>query len=326
VPSRSGQRGIFVMNSDTSGGKLLTSDAAARLSISSWSPDGSKIAFFSTRPTGSGAVGSDIPQHYPLQVIDAAGGGGNRLFDFPVSGFEWSPDGRKLLFISAYENPEKKDRQVLLGTKKLLSAIYVYDLREGSQRRITDFGLHCSGAWSPDSGRLALSLGGEESSDLYVAVLQSGQTRRLTDSRSVNTAPAWSPDGKTIAYLCFGSPGEDSEAGVYRIDSSGGNKRRISDKMAYGVSWSRDGKWILLQSATGIYLTDPEGKKLTDLLPGIGRPLDAVFSPDARKVLFRSNHEKGWQLYKVDLDGTNLKRVTYLSASSFCVSPLLSKR
>jgi TolB protein len=326
VPSRAGQHGVFLMNSDTTGGRLITPDATARLSTSSWSPDGSKIAFFTTRVSESQLVYKcKIPQHYPLYVINAGGGGEKRLLEFPVSDFEWSPDGRKLLFISACENPEREDRDVLRGTKKISSAIYVLDLRTDSRRRLSDFGIHCSGAWSPDNTRLALSLGGGESSDVYIADLKSGNTRRLTDSRDINKAPVWSPDGKTIAYLCFGSPGESEDAGVYLVGSDGFNKRRISDQAVYRVSWSPSGKQLLLQSVNGIYLSETEGDKVTDLVSGRGRPMDAVFSPDGGKVLFRSNHDGSWQLYSVNLDGTNLKRVTYLSASSFCISPLLSK-
>jgi Tol biopolymer transport system component len=50
VADANGQHGIFVINSDRTGGKLLTPDATAQLRSSSWSPDGKKIAFFASRP------------------------------------------------------------------------------------------------------------------------------------------------------------------------------------------------------------------------------------------------------------------------------------
>jgi Tol biopolymer transport system component len=326
VPSRSGQHGIFVMNSDTSGGKLLTPESTARLSSSSWSPDGKKIIFYAAPLQDSELAGSfQIPGHQLLYVSNSAGGGEKRLFSFPVSDFEWSPDGQKLLYVSASENPERLDPAVLRGTKSLLSAVYVLDLPSGERKRLTDFGLNCSGAWSPDNAHLALSLGSGSGSDLYVVNLNNGQTRRITDSQDINIAPSWSPDGKTIAYVCMGSPGKDKDAGIYRVDSGGANKLRIFDRMAYKAAWSPDGKSVLVQSATGIYLIPAFGGQATELYTGRGRPLDAVFSPDGRKILFRSNHEDAWQLYSVDLKGGNLRRVTHLSAASFCVSPLLSK-
>jgi Tol biopolymer transport system component len=56
VPARSGQHGIFVMNSDNTGSKLLTADANAQLRPSSWSPDGKRIAFLSFRPGDTEAL------------------------------------------------------------------------------------------------------------------------------------------------------------------------------------------------------------------------------------------------------------------------------
>lgn len=322
-----GRHGIFVMNSDTSGGKLITPDPAARLSGSSWSPDGGKIAFYTSRPQDLELSRKyPIPQHYPLYWIHSSGGGEKRLLDFPVSDFEWSPDGRKLLFVSACENPERDHPDVQKGSKRIFSAIYVLDLQSGARKQITAFGLHCSGAWAPGGDRLALSLGTGENSDIYTADLRTGQIRRLTDSGGIHTRPAFSPDGKAIAYLSFGSRENIQDAGVYIIDADGANRKRISEISARKVSWSPDGKWLLIEAPTGIYLSRPEGNGLVDLSQGRGRHLDAAFSPDGRKVLFRSNHEGAWQLYSMDFKGENLKRITYLSASSFCLSPLLSKR
>ena len=53
TPARRGQHGIFVMNSDTTGGKLLTPDPGAQLRGASWSPDGKKIAFVESLGTSS---------------------------------------------------------------------------------------------------------------------------------------------------------------------------------------------------------------------------------------------------------------------------------
>lgn len=144
----------------------------------------------------------------------------------------------------------------------------------------------------------------------------------MTDSRGIHIRPVYSPDGKTIAYLNYGSREDSHDAGVYLIDADGAGKRRVSDMSAHRVSWSPDGKMILIQAPTGVYIYNLEWGRPMDILKGTARPLDAVFSPDGKKVLFRSNHEGSWQLYSVDLKGENLRRITYLSASSFCVSPL----
>ncbi len=329
VPARSGQHGIFVMNSDTTGGKLLTPDTSAQLRVSSWSPDAKKIAFFAARPNDSDILAKfRTPFHYPLYLMDAAGGNQKRLLDFPVSSFEWSPDSQQLLFISAYEDPNHNDPAVLRGKKAPLSAIYVLNLRTGEQKRLTSFGQNCSGSWSLDGKYLALSFGTEQNSDIYTVSLDGKHTRRLTDSQAsqaINTRPVWAPDGKAIAFLSMSYA--DQTAGVYVTDALGTSKKRVSDMPVSRVAWSPDGKLLLLQTASGISLTDVDGKRTISLAPGIGRPLEATFTPDGREVMFRSNHEGDWNIYAVDLSGTHLRRITgRLSASMFCLSPMLSRR
>jgi Tol biopolymer transport system component len=258
--------------------------------------------------------------------MDSMGGNQKRLLDFPVSSFEWSPDSQQLLFISAYEDPDHNDPSVLRGTKAPLSAIYVLNLHTGDQRRLTSFGQNCSGTWSPDGKYVALSFGTEQGSDIYTVSLDGKHTRRLTDSQSsqvINTRPIWAPNGKSIAYLSVSYT--DQTAGVYVTDALGSFKKHISNTPVSRVAWSRDGRWLLLQSASGISLTDADGKKTINLAPRIGRPLEAIFTPDGREVMFRSNHEGDWNLYAVDLNGAHLRRITgRLSASMFCLSPLLS--
>src|SRR5512136_2483144 len=71
VPSRTGQHGIFVMNSDTTGGKLLTPDPTAQVRVSSWSPDGKIIAYFADRREDSLILNKyRIPLHSLLYLVN----------------------------------------------------------------------------------------------------------------------------------------------------------------------------------------------------------------------------------------------------------------
>ncbi len=326
VPSRSGQHGIFVMNSDTTGGKLLTPDASAQLLPSSWSPDGGKIAFFASPQEDLDVISKySIPRHHFLYEMDASGNNQKRLFDFPVSAFEWSPDGKKLLYVSAYEDPQHGDSAIRRDAKIPMSAIYILDMQTGNQRRLTSFGRHCSGSWSPDGSSLALSFGTETKSNIIISSPDGRNARRLTDSQAICLRPKWSPDGKTLAFVSISSQEEAADPpGVYIIDFAGTDMRRVSDMEAFSASWSPDGQSLLLQSATGLALMNLENKKTVDLAPRTGRPLDGIFTPDGREVMFRSNHEGTWHLYAVGLNGKDVRRLTgRLTAFSFCLSPLM---
>lgn len=324
VPSRRGQRGIFVMNSDGRGGKLLTSDANAQLRPSSWSPDGSKIAFLSFRPGDSGLRGEPrIPSEYPLYVMDAGGVNQKKVLDHAVSSFGWAPDSRRMFYISAYENPERSDPAVLSGKENAASAIYILDTKSGEQQRVTSLAMNCFAAWSPDGARLAFSSGTDQETNVYVASTDGKHVRRVTDSPVLNVRPSWSPDGTTVAYLALPTrTGTEQEVGVFTVDSEGRNRRHVADVTCYDASWSPDGRHLLLQSAAGLYMAEVGSGKVVRLSVGSDRPLDAVFTPDGRQIVFRSNHEGEWHLYAVGLDGKEQKRITgQLSAASFCLSP-----
>jgi Tol biopolymer transport system component len=325
VPSRAGQNGIFVMNSDTTGGKLLTPDPTVQLTPFSWSPDGKKFAFFATRREDARLITKyPMPYHFPLYVMDSGGFNRKRLLDYTVSSFKWSPDSRQLLYTSAYEDPEHAEDAVKKAKKTPMSALYILNLETGAQQRLSELGKNCFGDWSPDGTRLALSFGTDQESDIYVVSLDGSRKRCLTDSKSINIKPVWSPDGKSIAYISADSPGSpESTAGIYVITDDGSGKKKVSGIGGYEVAWSPDGKSLLIQSASELVLASSDGSHSSDLTPVIGRPLDAVFTPDGKEVMFRLNYEGTWHLYAVKPDTKKPRQITgNLSASTFCLSPL----
>lgn len=328
TPARRGQHGIFTMNADTTGGKLLTSDPGAQLRLSSWSPNGKTIAFLTTRSKDAAILDRyRIPFHYLLYTVGSGGGSDTLLLDVPISSFAWSPDNSWILFISSYEDPQHSDPEVLRGKKIPMSALYLFNLRTNKHRRLTSFGKNTSASWAPDARHVAIGFGTDETSDVYIAAVDGRSTRRLTDSKALYTQPAWSPDGRHIAYIAVSTEtSENRDSGVYIMEASGAGKKRLSAMSASNVIWSPDGKKLLLQTAAGIALTDLNGEKTTNPIPQVARPLDAQFTPDGKSITFRSNHEGEWHLYIVDLAGKNLKRLTgTLSAATYCLSPLRSK-
>ncbi len=327
VPARGGQRGLYVVNSDSTGAKFISTQGTVQVRVGSWSPDGKRIAYFSVGPGDVIILNSyRIPLHFLLYAMDATGAGQRRLLDVPLSSFSWSPDCEKMAFVSAYEDPQREDSEIVRGARQPVSAIYLFDLRSGQQQRVTALGYHCSAAWAPEGTRLALSFGDNaKRSAIYVASIDGKHTRRLTDSQTVDMLPAWSPSGKSLAYVAASAPGEETPgAGAYVIGAEGADRRQITNMITSEVSWSPDGKALLLHCTDGLYVAGAEGGNPIKVSGSLDRPLDAVFTPDGQKVMFRSNHEGDWHLYTVDLNGSNLRRVIgQLSAAQFCLSPLL---
>jgi len=322
VPEIQGQSGIYTLNSDRTGGKRVVTDDTAQLRPSSWSPDGKKIAFFAARSEDySIRQKYKMPLHFPLYLMNSSGGEQKRLLDFPASSFEWSPDSLRLLVVSAYEDPAGNDPAVLKQMKAPMSAAYILDLQTGAQNRVTGFAQYCYGSWSPDGSRLAISFGDTKSSDIFVSTVDGKRTWRVSDSTGINLKPAWSPDGKRIAYISFVPKSGVLVGDTCVIEFNGSNKKQYTNADAYEVAWSRDGKWLMLKTAKGFLLQSVDENLTVEMKNKVIQPQDPVFTPDGKGVMFRSNHEGPNYLYTVDLNGDNIVRMSgNLSASWFALS------
>jgi Tol biopolymer transport system component len=108
--------------------------------------------------------------------------------------------------------------------------------------------------------------------DIYVKVIGELQVLRLTTDPAMDTARAWSPDGRQIAFCREGNAGV---SGVYLVSSLGGRARKLPDVRwdapirGRGLSWMPDGKWIAVAlprstavtagDTSGIYLIPADG-------------------------------------------------------------------
>jgi len=188
----------FVLSSPKPSAPALTSvPLTARLgyeSEPSFSPDGSQVAFTRTEESEDKPhiyvkqIGTDGP---PLQLTNGPAADGD-----PV----WSPDGRFIAFL----------RDVPHGKAEVL----LIPALGGPERRIAESRL--AGipppylAWSPDGNFLVISHkdSPDEPGALFVVAIDSGEKRRLTSppvplisDASGDTNPAFSPDGRTLAFI-----------------------------------------------------------------------------------------------------------------------------
>jgi Tol biopolymer transport system component len=228
VSRRDGNAEVYVMNADGSGKRNLTRDRASDDDYPTWSPDGRKIAFFGGRLQDSLYVPDS------LYVMNADGSGLRRLTRNPnVSRghIVWSPDGRTI-YVGRY----------LVST-------------DGSGLRRLPY-ITLTPVWSPDGRRIAFArTRGRTGSgpccdaspaDIYVMNADGSGTRKLTHNAGYNAEPAWSPDGRKIAFRST----RDGNREIYVMNANGSNQRNLTRNPAKDSrpSWSPDGRRIAFVS------------------------------------------------------------------------------
>lgn len=148
---------------------------------------------------------------------------------------------------------------------------------------------------------------------LEVADADGYNPRTLLRSGQPIMSPAWSHDGKRIAYVSF----EGNRSAIYVQEIATGQRRVIAKFPGINgaPAWSYDGtKMALVLTKTGepkIYLLDLNTRQLRQLTFGWSLDTEPNFSPDGTSMVFTSNRGGGPQIYKLDLNTNNVSRVTY---------------
>jgi len=135
----------------------------------------------------------------------------------------------------------------------------------------------------------------------------------LPEYDSIDESPAWSPDGKWIAYHHFNYNPEDNlyPTGLYIIDTSGNNRRLVMAGPAYNPDWSPDGKKIVFNSGD-IFTITPDGDDLTRITD-IGSAFFPSWSPDGKKIAFDTPYQdtKGAKaIWILDLENMALNDIS----------------
>lgn len=126
-------------------------------------------------------------------------------------------------------------------------------------------------------------------------------------------SPAWSPDGKRLAYVAFNSG--HSEVFVQNLE--GGARYKVSGKPGINSApaWSPDGRKLALTlSVDGnpeIYTLDLFTNKLTRLTRNDGIDTEPVWMPDGSALIFTSDRSGKPQLYRIPLAGGRAMRLTF---------------
>jgi TolB protein len=211
----------------------------------------------------------------------------------PLLSPAWSPDGRRLAYVS-FERGN--------------STIYVQDLTTGGREVVASFkGINGAPSFSPDGKRLAMTLSKGGNPDIYVMDLATKGLTQVTKHYGIDTEATWMPDGKTLLF----TSDRAGKPQVYSATASGGEPTRLSfqGESNARATISFDGKKIAMAQGSGniyrIAILDRSfggGARWLTLSPG-NLDESPSFAPNASMLLYATKEGRRGVLYAVSADG-----------------------
>ncbi len=218
-----------------------------------------------------------------------------------------SPDGRRVVYVRrAFDIMKDRARSSLW----LLNA-------DGSDHRALASGEanYHSPRWSPDGTRLLYASTAGGSSDLYVRWMDSGNEAKLSHLTESPGAPAWSPDGKWIAFTMFVPESSPSIAQMPAMPDGAdwGPPIKFTDRVTYRTD--EDG--YLKQGHTHLFLLPADGGTPRQLTAGAYDDGAPQWAPDGRAILFSANRRDSAdfqplnsEIYEVSLADDSVRALT----------------
>jgi TolB protein len=232
----------------------------------------------------------------PVRLTSAGGGSDGAVF---------SRDGTRLV----YESPRYG-----------WAMLFIIDSNGMNEHRLLPTTFYAqSGTWSPDGSQLAFthsSNNGQPGGVGTTWVVNSSGTdlRQLSPAGVSDWIPSWSPDGTWIVFQS--DVGGESQLFLMRPDGSDRRQITTGPGSKGGPRWSPDGTriaysvYLAALSAASIHTISADGTggaAVTDTTGYNGRP---AWSPDGTELTFHSNRSGSFRVYRINLDGTNLRPIT----------------
>jgi TolB protein len=281
---RQGVSNVYLVNRDGTGLRRLVAG-----SYPSWSPDGSKLAFYGPRGI------------FPLEIVDADGRAVRTIAE--TASYAWSPESKRIVF-----------------TKSVEGHLSLYLTRtDGTGRRRLTNGDDDSPAWSVRNQIAFLrSFPSGPGYSQSLMVINSDGTGQQGIAADVGLeTPAWSPDGSKIAFTKEAQNGVDSNLFVANAD--GQDVRRISRRPGYGLqsAWSPDGTQIAFSGLFGsdselLFVAKADGSQLRQIHHRIGGSDAAgayAWSPDGDALAVTAGAPN--DILVIQLASGRAKRITY---------------
>ena len=150
---------------------------------------------------------------------------------------------------------------------------------------------------------------------LYVMPPDGGTIHQLTHSTGNVSFPAWSADGRSIAY----EEAIGNHIDVIVANADGSNEHDITNDSAHAdvdPAWSPDGNFIVFSRQTAftthgpLIVVNADGSDPHAITSGSATNRQPTWSPDGQWIVFSSDRDGNLELYAIHPDGTGLRRLT----------------
>jgi len=270
--------------------RLTTSDKGE--SQPRWSPDGRYLGFVSSREGDKSQV----------WLLPRAGGEAWRLTDFKggVSSFEWSPDSTRLAVVATDPDPDDTADDDSKAPKPIV--IDRLQFKRDGRGYLNDLRSH-----------------------VYVFDIESRTAEQVTSGPFDDSAPAWSPDGRTIAFVSnrTGNPDANQNSDVFVVATEPGSAPRAVTTSPGSDSspvFTPDGRFIVYSAGgapediwyatNDIAVVPVAGGAPRLLTSGLDRNVsNPTPTPDGQSVLFVLEDSGNTHLARVPLSGGAVERI-----------------
>jgi TolB protein len=154
--------------------------------------------------------------------------------------------------------------------------------------------------------------GPRRSKEIYLMDYDGFNPRRVTVNRSINILPAWSPDGRSLAYVSYrqGQP-DVFVASIYEGRSANLTEGR---GQAFAPAFSPDGRRIAYASSRGgnmdVWVANADGTGARKITTSVALDTAPAWSPTGQEIVFTSDRSGNPQIYLMDSEGLNVRRLT----------------
>lgn len=352
MDQNSGVTNIWIMPAAGGEPRQLTTTGKSNRSPR-WQPDGSALAFISSRNGKS-----------QIYLLSLSGGEAVRVTEFPVDvqSFIWSADGRHFAFTATvYADAKDLDETARRDKEKEESKVKARVIdhllfrswnrwTDGKRTHIfvctsdgenvvdvtpgdydsppLDLGGHQDFRFSPDGKEIAFVSNHDPmvaistNNDIFLAPITGGKARCLTaKNKATDNQPVYSPDGRYLVYRAMKRPG--FEADQYELilyDRNTGERTTLTkdfDLDPDEVLWSPDGKRIYFnaknQGRKSIFVLDVKKARIRELVHDHVNS-NLQISPDGKRLYFkRQSVEMPAEIFCLDLKKSQVKQLTFIN-------------